>query len=63
MDAGLGVTVIEGDCAVGEDEQLHAATIRMARTEALICWLNAGVECQLRLTPAGVHLSLPQAAV
>jgi hypothetical protein len=43
--AGLGVTVINGeDFAAGEDELLHAATIRkMARTEALICRLNAGL--------------------
>jgi hypothetical protein len=40
--AGLGVTVINGeDCTAGEDELLHAATIRtMARTEALICTLE-----------------------
>lgn len=37
-----GVMVVDGeDCAVGEDELLHAATIRtMARTEVLICRLE-----------------------
>lgn len=51
MAGAFGVTFINGeDCAAGEGELLHAATIRtMARTEALICGLNAGLECQLRL--------------
>jgi hypothetical protein len=49
--AGLGVTVIDGeDRAAGEDELLHATTIRtMARAEALIGWLNAGLGRQLRI--------------
>src|SRR5260370_25914558 len=50
MAGRLGVPVINGEgCAVGEDELLHAATITtMTRTEALMCRLNAGPDCQLR---------------
>ena len=62
MATGLGVTAINGeDCAAGEDELLHAVAIRtMARTEARICRLNAGLECQLRLRQ-GTQLSLAAA--
>jgi hypothetical protein len=62
MAARLGVTAINPeDCAAGEDELLHAAAIRtMARTEARIWRLNAGLERQLRLRH-GTQLSLAAA--
>jgi len=63
MAAGLGVPVINGeDCAVGEDELLHAAMITtMTSTEALICSLNAGLEYQLRLRQ-GTQVTIATAA-
>jgi hypothetical protein len=63
MPTGLGVNVINGeDRAAGEDELLHAETIRtMASTEALICRPNAGLECQLRLRQ-GTQVNLATSA-